>query len=332
MSKIVEKVIHSKEVLLATFNPFDYVNTKNDAREVARRIIVNTMNDDKLDFWSNAQISLLEALLLYVKYEYQKDANMNKVMQLLDEYVDKPGDMDALFEGISPEQPASLAYTIVKQSSELIKTNSIVALKSTLSNIYSNPVLLEGYRTENVLVVGQAGSGKTTRYLVPNVLAENEKSLIIIDPAMESYQYTHKEKTKQGYKVEYITLDELEDLGENELEKIMDKFLEEKTVLYFNLKRTNSTGYNEEMSGELFEKLFNSIKKKGSGSNVVHVFLDEASTYKVPSLGSILATGKTYNTGVSIIVQTVDCINRIYGELETGKINANITKKLSFTN
>ncbi|MEK4822844.1 type IV secretory system conjugative DNA transfer family protein [Priestia sp. FSL R5-0680] len=141
MPKKVATVINSNEILSATFNPFDYVISENDAREVAREIIITTINEDKLDFWSNAQISLLESLLLYVKYEHPEDANLNKVKQLLDKHGDTRSSMDALFDGLSTEHPAFLAYMIVKKSPDPVINHVLVGLENTLSNIYSTPVL-----------------------------------------------------------------------------------------------------------------------------------------------------------------------------------------------
>ncbi|MBU8855430.1 type IV secretory system conjugative DNA transfer family protein [Bacillus sp. FJAT-26377] len=141
MSKKVEKAINSNEILSATFNPFDYVISENDAREVAREIIITTINEDKLDFWYNAQISLLESLILYVKYEHPKDANLNKVKQLLDEHGDTRSSMDALFDELSTEHPAFSAYTIVKKSPDPVINHILVGLENTLANIHSTPVL-----------------------------------------------------------------------------------------------------------------------------------------------------------------------------------------------
>ncbi|NGY80235.1 DEAD/DEAH box helicase (plasmid) [Bacillus megaterium] len=47
---------------------------------------------------------------------------------------------------------------------------------------------------QNVLVVGKTGIGKTSTYSVPNILVEQERSLIVIDPARELYQQTYVEK------------------------------------------------------------------------------------------------------------------------------------------
>jgi type IV secretion system protein VirD4 len=53
----------------------------------------------------------------------------------------------------------------------------------------------------NILLVGGAGAGKTTGKIIPNILFNTSKSMVISDPKGELYELTSEIKRKQGYKV-----------------------------------------------------------------------------------------------------------------------------------
>ncbi|NER45074.1 type IV secretory system conjugative DNA transfer family protein [Bacillus megaterium NBRC 15308 = ATCC 14581] len=80
---------------------------------------------------------------------------------------------------------------------------------------------------QNVLVVGKTGIGKTSTYSVPNILVEQERSLIVIDPARELYQQTYVEKGNQGYNIETKSLSECDD---GVLKVLVQQLVEKKTI------------------------------------------------------------------------------------------------------
>ncbi|MGB4967753.1 MAG: type IV secretory system conjugative DNA transfer family protein [Candidatus Saccharimonadales bacterium] len=63
--------------------------------------------------------------------------------------------------------------------------------------------LSESDSFQNVCVIARVGAGKTSRYIIPNVLnrAEENCSLVINDPKGEVYQYTSQFLTDRGFRV-----------------------------------------------------------------------------------------------------------------------------------
>lgn len=56
----------------------------------------------------------------------------------------------------------------------------------------------------NVAVVGSSGRGKTAGKIIPNILKNANKSIIVIDPKGELYRKTSETKRKQGYDIKLI--------------------------------------------------------------------------------------------------------------------------------
>lgn len=172
-------------------------------------------------------------------------------------------------------------------------------------------VSLKESGNQNVLVVGKTGIGKTSTYSVPNILVEQEKSLIVIDPARELYQQTHFEKGNQGYNVETKSLSECHD---GVLKHLVQQLFEKKTILYLHVNAFHHNASEEERVRKLFKLLYEFITNTKKRYHDVHVLFEEASGYKMPDLLRLLETCNSYQVQFSLVIQTVDCLNRLYGK------------------
>ena len=61
---------------------------------------------------------------------------------------------------------------------------------------------------EHVAVISPTGGGKTTRYIVPNLLSLDDCSMVVTDPSGEIYQQTAGYLEKKGFKIEVLNLEE----------------------------------------------------------------------------------------------------------------------------
>ena len=77
-------------------------------------------------------------------------------------------------------------------------------MNGTILGTIDNQVVYQDNHTKpngNVFVVGGPGSFKTQSFIITNVLAETENSIVCTDPKGEVYESTATIKAKQGYKV-----------------------------------------------------------------------------------------------------------------------------------
>ena len=56
----------------------------------------------------------------------------------------------------------------------------------------------------NHLIVGGSGAGKTRSNIIPNILKNKDKSIVVIDPKGELYEMTSEIKREQGYEVHLV--------------------------------------------------------------------------------------------------------------------------------
>lgn len=76
--------------------------------------------------------------------------------------------------------------------------------KDTTGRLLYHP--LDSALNQFAMVIGGSGSRKTRGYVVPNVLAETEASIICTDPKGEVYRLTAATKRVQGYQVRVLNL------------------------------------------------------------------------------------------------------------------------------
>ncbi|MED3561484.1 VirD4-like conjugal transfer protein, CD1115 family [Bacillus xiapuensis] len=62
----------------------------------------------------------------------------------------------------------------------------------------------DSHLNKNSLIVGGAGAGKTTGKIIPDIIKQKEKSIVVIDPKGELYEKTSQTKRDQGYEVRLV--------------------------------------------------------------------------------------------------------------------------------
>lgn len=172
-------------------------------------------------------------------------------------------------------------------------------------------VSLKESENQNVLVVGKTGIGKTSTYNIPNILVEEEKSFIVLDPHKELYQETFEEKVRQGYNIEIKSINEC---NEEIVDHLAKSLLDQKTVLYVS---GHSFYYNaswERNLNNLIKQLYEHIRVSKKECNGVHVLLEEANGYRLTEIQNFLKTCNSYQIQFSLVVHTVDCLERLYGK------------------
>ncbi|PGR00824.1 type IV secretory system conjugative DNA transfer family protein [Bacillus cereus] len=175
-----------------------------------------------------------------------------------------------------------------------------------------NMIELNGKQSGNVLVTGAAGSGKSVSYVRPNIILEQEKSLLIFDLRKEEFIYTHKEKLKQGYRVlEY-------DLASENILKVFRNDLisygSDKLAIYINDSNAFSREKTAKERGLLVQELVKSLLNDEVWSQNLHIFLDAYEEYPLPNMAEFLSIVKKHNIGCSIIVQNISDLENIYDE------------------
>ncbi|MCM2534352.1 type IV secretory system conjugative DNA transfer family protein [Neobacillus pocheonensis] len=135
------RLINFKEMLISDrYNPIDYITKEIEAEQVANTIVINSMQGQKPDFWTKAEIALLKTLLLYVKYETPTDANLANVKRILTTHGSTPQRMDQFFSHLDPDHPAFSAYQIVRMASDKVRDSIFVSLAITLSKFDAKDV------------------------------------------------------------------------------------------------------------------------------------------------------------------------------------------------
>ncbi|WP_127762760.1 VirD4-like conjugal transfer protein, CD1115 family [Peribacillus asahii] len=135
------RLINFKEMLVSDrYNPIDYITKEVEAEQVANTIVINSMQGQKPDFWTKAEIALLKTLLLYVKYEDATKANLANVKRILTTHGSTPEAMDEFFSHLEPDHPAFSAYQIVRMASDKVRDSIFVSLAITLSKFDASDV------------------------------------------------------------------------------------------------------------------------------------------------------------------------------------------------
>ncbi|MEK4822913.1 VirD4-like conjugal transfer protein, CD1115 family [Priestia sp. FSL R5-0680] len=135
------RLINFKEMLVSDkYNPLDYIEKEIDAEQVSNTIVINSLQGQKPDFWTKAEIALLKTLLLYVKYECPTEANLATVKRILTTHGSTPEEMDDFFKRLEPDHPAFSAYQIVRMANDKVRDSIFVSLAITLSKFDATDV------------------------------------------------------------------------------------------------------------------------------------------------------------------------------------------------
>ncbi|MGB0524632.1 MAG: VirD4-like conjugal transfer protein, CD1115 family [Flammeovirgaceae bacterium] len=63
---------------------------------------------------------------------------------------------------------------------------------------------------KHLVVLGPTGSGKTTKFIIPNVLSIKNASMVVLDPSAEIYQLTASYLRKQKFRIKMIDVSDVE--------------------------------------------------------------------------------------------------------------------------
>lgn len=194
-----------------------------------------------------------------------------------------------------------------------------------------NKLELSGKHNKNVLVVGAAGSGKSVSYVRPNILLEQEKSLLILDLRKEEFVYTHKEKIKQGYTV--LEYDLSSKTIFEDFRKDLISYESDKLAIYLNNSNVFaafSTEITAKEHGLLVQELFKILLNDEVWNQSLHIILDDYELYPLPDMAKFLSNAKAHNIGVSIILQELIGLERIYEKEFASRIIENCEAILYF--
>ncbi len=100
---------------------------------------------------------------------------------------------------------------------------------------------------------------------------------------------------------------------------------ERKTVLFLS-QREDMIPYNRAFWALLFHQLFHYLME--GGSQPVHCFLDEFSSYKIPNFTAIISTIRRRNVGLHLMLQSYEQLEEIYNPTQTRTIFQNCATKV----
>ncbi|HDR5352092.1 TPA: type IV secretory system conjugative DNA transfer family protein [Bacillus thuringiensis] len=163
---------------------------------------------------------------------------------------------------------------------------------------------LNEQRNVNTAVVGGMDTGKDFSVIIPNILLEEEKNLVVIDPIDQiSNVYTFKEK--QGYHILTYNL-EKEDILQQLNNDLMTK-KEEKLLIHVTFP--NEFLKKQEMNSQRVMEFLMKIKEmqdiKWGQEKSLHLFLMEYEEYASPEFHAIFQTWCGYRISTTLSVQHV---------------------------
>lgn len=173
-----------------------------------------------------------------------------------------------------------------------------------------NTIELGGNHSGNVLVIGAAGSGKKISYIRPNILLEQEKSLLIVDPHKEEFKYTHKEKLEQGYRI--LNYDLSSETIFEDFRNDLISYGSDKLVIYLNDSKGLSNEKTVKERGEIVQELLKNFFNDEIWSQNLHIILDSYERYPLPNISNFLTTAKGYRIRFSIVLQTINELVHLY--------------------
>lgn len=299
--------------------------------ERADAVVYGVYGNESSDFWHKAEALLLQSLVVYIELNnLVGDADVDlivKTQELLSNLESEEYKIKETFE----RYPGNLLnlYMAWENNEQRVKNSIISGLHNRLDKILNE--LKEGSSLPPTLVIGPAGSGKTLRFVIPNILLEKKRNILVFDPRKEIAAYTENQKAKQGYNIEYLDLDE-----KNDFTKIVQKFVEEKTVLYVHMQSLLSEELNEntlESISNLFDNLLEEIstinrKTNQDQFNGTCIFLEEATLYKIKYLPELLAVASGYNIRITLTIQSINTLEKLYGLEASRSILGNCNTKL----
>lgn len=125
------------DFMQSKYNPLYYVETPLDAQKIANTIITNFEKGGENSsgaFFKNSATNILSALIVYVKTEFDKDeANLEKVVEIYDKYVQDEDTFLKWVDTISIDHPAKPLLNSIKDLTDVTRKS----VTSTLNNGFS---------------------------------------------------------------------------------------------------------------------------------------------------------------------------------------------------
>lgn len=132
------------------WNPIGEITDDISAQSFAETVMANTKapGAKKDEFWDNAEMNLLKAVVLYVIREVPKEKrNLCEVYTIL--ALKNSNEIDNMFESLDSDHPAKMPYNIYKQAGERVRSGVIIGLGSKLQ-IFQNKLVQDLTSTSDI--------------------------------------------------------------------------------------------------------------------------------------------------------------------------------------
>ncbi|MGR5864530.1 type IV secretory system conjugative DNA transfer family protein [Bacillus cereus] len=169
----------------------------------------------------------------------------------------------------------------------------------TMLGMTKDGQVIEGKGTRNTVVVGAVGSGKGFGYIVPNILLEEEKSMLVMDWWKE-LEHTYPYKEAQGYQIFTYDLSK-EGVLQTFQEDLRSK-IDRKRMMYV----TGSYEVCGEQVYELLEEVSKVQWKEG-----LHIILDNYENYSFSQIEKMFQVWKGYSISLSLILHSVSTLQEL---------------------
>lgn len=203
------------------YNPFDYIDRDIQAENVATKIVQSENKEGKKDVWFSTQRQLLKALILFVmKHRAPSERNLAGVTNVLQKFDVEPSEededspLDALFLGLTMDDPARRAYELgFKKAKGEMKASIIESLLATVSKFVDAEVA--DFTSLSDFDLKDIGSTKIALYVIIPVMDDTYESFINLFFSQlfdELYKLASDHGAKLPVSVDFI-LDEFVNLG-----------------------------------------------------------------------------------------------------------------------
>lgn len=202
-------------------NFFDYIDTDADA-SIVSELIIKSSGDTKQtrDVWFKASVGLLNALILYAKYEFEpKKRNMENIIKFVINNQPKSdnedtAELDKRFNELEEGHPAKSMYKFgFDVSEERTRASILLTFVSDLRNYLDSDI--KSFTSDSDFDLKDVGRRKTIIYVMLPVLGNVNQSLstLFFSQMFEQlYRLGDDNGAKLPYPVDFI-LDEFPNIG-----------------------------------------------------------------------------------------------------------------------
>ncbi|MGG1571671.1 VirD4-like conjugal transfer protein, CD1115 family [Fictibacillus sp. NRS-1165] len=173
------KLVNFKDTKISDrYNPFDYIKEETDAKKVAQTIIMNSGGNSKElkgDFWDKAEISLLSAFILYIKYTRPKEEHhFGSVFNLATESYKN---VHRIFRQLPKNHIGYRSYAqAIEKLDDKVRANVFISLLVSL-DLWKYHSVCE-FTQKSDFLLGDIGLKKTIVYVILPIAEEELRPLI----------------------------------------------------------------------------------------------------------------------------------------------------------